>query len=221
MEYQKLILILAMFSAGGAVVPRSSMAHAEAMHHHEAEQIHEAGYHHEAEHHHHHAVPGDGYTRSVASYKTPDVKLVDANEKEVSLHDSLEGSEPVMLNFIFTTCSTICPVMSATFSQVQAKLGSKRKIRIISISIDPEHDTPSKLKEYAKRFEAGPQWSMLTGSIENSIAVQRAFEIYRGDKMNHEPVTFMRKGPQQPWVRINGFISADDLLREYDKIASN
>ncbi len=221
MEYQKLILILAMFSAGSAVAPRSGMAQVEAMHHHEAEQLHDAGHHHEPEHHHHHAVASDGYTRAVASYKTPDVKLVDANEKEVSLHDSLDGSEPVMLNFIFTTCSTICPVMSATFSQVQAKLGSNSKMRIISISIDPEHDTPSKLKEYAKRFEAGPQWSMLTGSIENSIAVQRAFDIYRGDKMNHEPVTFMRKGPDQPWVRINGFISADDLLREYDKIASN
>jgi protein SCO1/2 len=112
--------------------------------------------------------------------------------------------------------------MSATFSQVQAKLGSTRsKVRLISVSIDPEHDTPSKLKEYAKRFEAGSQWSMLTGSNENSIAVQRAFDIYRGDKMNHEPVTFMRKAPDQPWVRINGFITADDLLREYDKLAAN
>lgn len=123
-----------------------------------------------------------------------------------------------MLNFIFTTCTTVCPVMSATFSQAQGKLG---KVRMISISIDPEHDTPSRLKEYAKRFEAGPQWSMLTGSLENSIAVQRAFDIYRGDKMNHEPVTFMRKEPDQPWVRINGFISADDLVREYEKLASN
>jgi protein SCO1/2 len=213
MEYQKLVLILAMLSGGAVVAPNNSYAQVEVEHHHEVSQ-------HQAEHHHHAVM--DGYTSAFASYKTPDVKLVDADEKQVSLHDSLDGTGPVMLNFIFTTCTTICPVMSATFSQVQAKLGSTRgKVRIISISIDPEHDTPSKLKEYAKRFEAGPQWSLLTGSIENSIAVQRAFDIYRGDKMNHEPVTFMRKGPDQQWVRINGFITADDLLREYDKLAAN
>jgi len=216
MEYKKLVLILAMLSVGSAVVPNCSFAQ-------------EVADHCNMEEHHHHAMAmhddamnNNAYTRSIASYKTPDLKLVDANDQQVSLHDSLDGSGPVMLNFIFTTCTTICPVMSATFSQVQAKLGAAHsKIRLISVSIDPEHDTPARLKEYAKRFEAGSQWSMLTGSIENSIAVQRAFDIYRGDKMNHEPVTFMRKGPDQPWVRINGFITADDLLREYDKLAAN
>ncbi len=178
--------------------------------------------HDDADHHHHHSTAGTGYARSVGSYEAPDVKLVDANGKEVSLHDSLDGAGPVMLNFIFTTCSTVCPVMSATFSQVQAKLGKEsRAVRLVSISIDPEHDTPSRLREYAKKFEAGPQWSMLTGSAGDSIAIQRAFDIYRGDKMNHEPVTFLRKGPDQPWVRIDGFISAEDLLLEYRKIASN
>jgi len=211
MEYQKLVFILAMLSAGAATAQGDGTTHVEAMHHHEMEQN-------QTGHHHHHAMTDAGYTRAVASYKTPDVKLVDANDREVSLHDSLDGGGPVMLNFIFTTCTTVCPVMSGTFSQVQGKLG---KIRLVSISIDPEHDTPSRLKEYAKRFEAGPQWSMLTGSIGDSIAVQRAFDIYRGDKMNHEPVTFMRKEPDQPWTRINGFISADELLREYGELASN
>jgi protein SCO1/2 len=211
MEYQKLVFILALLSAGGAAAHDDSMAHADAMHHHEVAQNSE-------DHHHHHHMAAAGYTSSVASYQTPDVKLVDVNGKEVSLRDSLDGPGPVMLNFIFTTCTTVCPVTSATFSQAQAKLG---KVRLVSISIDPEHDTPARLKEYARRFEAGPQWSMLTGSIENSILAQRAFDTYRGDKMNHEPVTFMRKGPDQPWVRINGFIAADDLVREYDKLASN
>lgn len=174
------------------------------------------------EHHHHHAMAGNGYTRSVASYQMPDVKLVDADGKEVVLADNLAGDEPVMLNFIFTTCTTICPVMSATFSQVQEKLGQERDtVRMVSISIDPEHDSPAQLNEYAKRFEAGPQWSMLTGSLEDSIAVQRAFNVYRGDKMSHEPVTFIRNGADQPWVRIDGFASADELLREYRDLTSN
>lgn len=174
------------------------------------------------EHHQHHAMAGNGYTRSVASYQMPDVKLVDADGNEVVLADSLAVDEPVMLNFIFTTCTTVCPVMSATFSLVQEKLEQERDaVRMVSISIDPEHDSPEQLNEYAKRFEAGPQWSMLTGSLEDSIAVQRAFNVYRGDKMSHEPVTFIRNGADQPWVRIDGFASADELLREYRDLTSN
>jgi protein SCO1/2 len=176
----------------------------------------------EMEHQHHgHAMAGNGYTRSVASYRTPDVKLVDAGGKKVALASYLDGKEPVMLNFIFTTCTTICPAMSATFSQLQAMLGQEGKVvRMVSISIDPEHDTPGQLNEYAKRFETGTQWHLLTGSVDDSVAVQRAFDVYRGDKMNHQPVTFMRKGADRQWVRIDGFASAAELLREYQGLVS-
>ncbi len=186
----------------------------------ENEEYHAMEHFQEMEHQHHgHAMANDGYSRSVATYATPEVRLLDSEGNEVDLADSLDVAEPVMLNFIFTSCTTICPAMSATFSQVQAKLGEEgSSVRMVSISIDPEHDSPAQLGEYAKRFEAGPQWSLLTGSVEDSIAVQRAFNVYRGDKMNHQPVTFMRNGADQPWVRIDGFASADELLREYRQL---
>lgn len=197
-----------------AVAPAAAIASGDDEEYHAMEHFQEM------EHQHHgHAAAGDGYTRSMASYQMPDVRLVDSEGNEVALADTLDVSEPVMLNFIFTSCTTICPAMSATFSQVQSKLGEEGEaVRMISISIDPEHDSPAQLSEYAKRFEAGPQWSLLTGSIEDSVAVQRAFNVYRGDKMNHQPVTFMRNGAGQPWVRIDGFASADELLREYRQL---
>ncbi len=174
------------------------------------------------DHHHHHAAMAaqkSDVARSSAAYPVPDVKLKDAAGKEVSLRTALDTDEPVMLNFVFTTCTTICPVMSATFSQVQSQLDPKReRVKMVSISIDPEHDTPAKLKEYARKFGAGPQWQMLTGSVENSIAVQRAFNTYRGDKMNHEPATFLRAGKGKPWVRLDGFASAGELVKEYRQL---
>jgi protein SCO1/2 len=109
-------------------------------------------------------------------------------------------------------------MMTGIFSQVQTKLG--KTIRLVSISIDPEYDTPDRLKAYAKRFDAGAQWAMLTGSAQDSIAVQRAFAAYRGDKMEHTATTFMRAQPGQPWVRIDGLASADDLVREIQHLAS-
>lgn len=175
---------------------------------------------HHAHQHHAMADAQEGYVRTLARYIVPDVKLLDANRAGVSLRSQLDD-KPVILNFIFTSCGAICPVMSTTFSQVQAGLGRDRHaVRMVSISIDPEHDTPEALKIYAKKYGAGPQWQMLTGSLDNSIAVQRAFDVYRGDKMGHAPATFLRAKAGQPWVRLDGFASADDILREYRQLVS-
>ena len=162
-------------------------------------------------------------TSSVASYLIPNVKLVDQNGKPVVLRELLDDRNPVMLNFIFTTCTTICPVMTSTFHQVQEKLGNSRKgVRMVSISIDPENDTPEQLKEYAAKNMAGEQWKFLTGSLEDSIAVQKAFDTFAGEKMNHKPITFIKaKGSDKKWVRVEGLAEVEQILNEYDKLAMN
>ena len=167
-----------------------------------------------AHHHHHHEV-APGIQRTTVSYAVPDVTLINQDGQKVSLPDLLASEQPVMLNFIFTSCTAICPAMSATFASVQNKLGSDaEKLRMISVSIDPEYDTPKALADYAKRFKAGPQWEFLTGSLDDSVAVQKAFDADRGDKMNHAPMTLMRATPDSPWVRYEGFAKADELAAE-------
>ena len=86
---------------------------------------------------------------------------------------------------------------------------------MVSVSIDPEHDTPAALSEYAAGFGAGPQWVFLTGSLEDSIAAQKAFDAYRGDKMNHTPLTLFHASSSAQWVRYDGFADAVDLTKEY------
>lgn len=174
-------------------------------------------------HQHHHMMMAESiaYQSTLADYEVPDVKLVDVQGAPVSLREDLADDAPVMLNFIFTSCTSICPVMSSTFQQVQQQLGEESgKVRMVSISIDPEQDTPARLQAYADRYQAGPNWQMLTGTVENSIAVQRAFDAYRGDKMNHAPATYLRAGGAgSPWLRLDGFASASDIISEYRKLA--
>ena len=165
-----------------------------------------------AHHHHHHEAPA-GVQRSEASYALPDVTLVDQHGEPVSVLELFSTEKPTLVNFIFTTCTAICPVMSATFEQVQRELGEDAgKVLMVSVSIDPEQDTPSALAAYAKRFKAGPEWVFLTGSLEDSIAVQKAFDAYRGDKMNHAPLTLLRGAPGGSWIRFDGFATAGDLV---------
>lgn len=173
--------------------------------------------------HQHAAMPADSrpgeYARTVRSYSVPDVTLVDQNAKPVRLRELLAADEPIMMNFIFTTCTAICPVMTSVFSSVPQHLGAGGdKLRMISISIDPENDTPQQLKAYASKFGAGPRWEFLTGSVESVATVQRAFGTYKSDKMSHEPLTLLRSAPAKPWVRIDGFASPADLAREYQRV---
>jgi protein SCO1/2 len=163
---------------------------------------------------HEHPVAA-GVERKLASYTAPDVTMVDQNGQKLSLPELLNSDTPVMMNFIFTSCTAVCPVMSATFASVQRKLGAdSERIRMISVSIDPEYDTPDALKAYAERFKAGPQWEFLTGSLDDSVLVQKAFDADRGDKMNHAPMTLLRSSPDSQWVRYEGFTRADELAEQ-------
>jgi protein SCO1/2 len=163
---------------------------------------------------HHHEMMA-GTTRSTVDYTVPPVKLVRDDGRTVSLTDELNDGRPVVMNFIYTTCTSICPLSSQTFSQLQGKLATLREnVHMVSISIDPEQDTPARLSEYARKFRAGPGWQHYTGTLAASTEAQRAFDVYRGDKMSHTPVTLLRSAPGKPWVRIDGFATADNLLNE-------
>jgi protein SCO1 len=163
-------------------------------------------------HHHHQMAP---VVRTVAAYGIPDVELVRDDGKAVHLGRELEDGRPVVLSFIYTSCTTVCPMLSATLAQLQRRLGPARdRVHLMSISIDPEFDTPARLHEYALKLGAGPEWQHYGGTLEASLAAQRAFGVYRGDKMNHAPVTLVRTAPGAGWVRLDGFATADELLAE-------
>lgn len=172
--------------------------------------------------HHHHMMMANETKHSLADYELPQVKFVRDDGKSISLTDELNDGRPVIMNFIFTSCTTICPVASRTFSLFQDGLGSERgKVHIVSISIDPEQDTPEVLKKYAEKYGAGSEWHFYTGTTAASIAVQKAFDIYRGDKMTQPPVTMLRAAPGKPWMRIDGFASADELLHQYRSLVAS
>jgi protein SCO1 len=106
--------------------------------------------------------------------------------------------------------------MSAMLSQFQQQLGPDiSNVHLMSISVDPEEDTPARLREYARKFHAGPHWQHYTGTVDASLAVQKAFNVWRGDKMSHAPVTFIRIAPDQPWLRVEGFVLPSELLQDY------
>jgi protein SCO1/2 len=155
------------------------------------------------------------YTVSDVRYDIPDVQLIDASGSSVALQSILDSEQPVALNFIFTTCTTICPVMTVTFAQMQRELGEAAKqLRLVSISIDPEYDRPEVLKAYAEQFHVGAGWTFLTGDSDDISQVLRSFDSYAGSKMNHQPLTLLKRPENSSWVRIDGLAGGADLAQE-------
>ena len=157
------------------------------------------------------------YVRSEVRIPTPAVTLIDSRGERVPLASVLDAPGPVVLQFVFTTCPAVCPMLSSALSGAQTEMGEGT--RLVSISIDPEYDTPARLREYAKRFKAGPRWRFLTGGRDDVAAVQKAFGAWRVNKMSHQPLTFLRAAPGDPWVRLAGPLSAADLIAEYLRLA--
>ena len=159
------------------------------------------------------------YKRTVENYAVPDVTLVNQDGKRVKFKSLLNSKKFVMVDFVFTTCTTICPILSAEFASFQDGIGpNSNNVLLVSVSIDPENDTPKKMKEYLKRYGAKPGWEFLTGSHEDINKVMRAFDAYVSDKMYHMPLAFLHSSSDNRWVRIYGLVGTSDMLAEYKKL---
>ena len=166
------------------------------------------------------AAESKKYKRSVEEYKIPDVVLTNQDGRKIRLNTLLQGDTPVVVDFIYGTCTTICPVLSAGFINLQNKVSSSNQtVRLVSITIDPENDTPKVLKEYLKRYRAKAGWDFLTGSREDITRVMKAFNAYIPDKMSHYPLNMIRSSKDGSWVRLFGIMSSREFLEEYQNVA--
>jgi protein SCO1/2 len=160
------------------------------------------------------------YRRTLESYNMPDVVLVNQNGAKVNFRELMQTNKTIVVDFIFGTCTTICPVLSAGFVNLQNKLGTdQQKTHLISISIDPENDTPKAMKEYLKRYRAKQGWDFLTGSRADIDKVMYAFNAYIPNKMSHYPLTLIRSPVDGKWIRIFGLMSSSEFLSEFQKVA--
>jgi protein SCO1 len=159
------------------------------------------------------------YQRTVENLNIPDVVLTNQDGKRVRLTSLLNSDKPVIVDFIYGTCTTICPVLSAGFSHLQKKLGpDSKKVHLVSITIDPENDTPEIMKKYLQRYRAKPGWDFLTGSRKDIDRVMNAFNAYFSDKMDHQPLTFIQSRDEGEWIRIYGLLSSRDFMTECEKV---
>ena len=151
---------------------------------------------------------------AISLAQIPDVAVTDQNGRKLRFYSDLIKGKTVAINFIFTTCTTICPPLTATFRKVQQEMGEQagRDVSLISISVDPATDVPERLKEFSEKFKAGPGWTFITGSKPDIDHLLKSLGAYAGDKVNHTPMILVGNERANYWTRAYGLAPAGTLL---------
>jgi protein SCO1/2 len=137
----------------------------------------------------------------------PNVPVITQDGRPLQFYDDVLKGKIAIISFIYTSCRDICPVVTARLSQLEDKLGDAagRDYFFVSISIDPENDTPDKLKEYGKAFGVGPGWLFLTGKTEDINLIRHRLGERSRALTEHRNEVLLFNGATGEWERNSAF----------------
>ena len=145
---------------------------------------------------------------SLSSMNIPDATVLDQNGKQLNFYSDLVKNKTVAINFIFTTCTAICPSLAATFRRVQQDAATRGiEVQLISISVDPTTDTPERLRDFAAKFKAGSNWTFVTGDKAMIDSVLQALGAAVANKNDHTPMILIGNEASDYWTRAYGLTS--------------
>jgi protein SCO1/2 len=158
---------------------------------------------------------------SQSTMRIPDVELLDQDGRKVRFYTDLVKGRVVAINFIFTTCTTICPLLGATFARVRKETGERglRDVQFISISVDPVTDTPERLKAWGARFHAGPGWTFVTGEKQHVDQLLRALSASTPRRDDHSPTVLVVNDARGQWTRSYGLAKPSQIVRDITNAA--
>jgi cytochrome oxidase Cu insertion factor (SCO1/SenC/PrrC family) len=159
------------------------------------------------------AAPASAAPSSEAPVKPPtipDEELVDQDGRTVRFYSDLVRGKVVAIQFIFTTCASVCPPLGTAFATLRAR---EPDVQFISVSVDPVTDTPERLNAWCRRFGAGPNWRLVTGAKPAVDRVLRALRAYDANKNEHTPLFLLGDDRGGKWRRVHGLATPETIAR--------
>ena len=158
----------------------------------------------------------------VAGLSIPDVEVVTQDGETVRFYSGLVEDRVVAMNFVFTTCTTICPPMGAIFGQLEKRLGDRvgRDVQLISVSVDPTTDTPERLSAWAARFGRTPGWTLVTGDKPTVDALLKSLQVFTPDFEDHAPIVLLGNDARDEWTRAYGLAPPERLAEILDELTA-
>ncbi|HEX8162460.1 MAG TPA: SCO family protein [Pyrinomonadaceae bacterium] len=155
-----------------------------------------------------------GGPSAAAKPSMPDVEVTDQDGRKSRFYTDLVKGKVVIINFVFTSCTYVCPMQGANFAKLQAALGDRlgRDVSLISVSTDPVVDTPARLKAWGERFGAKPGWTLVTGGKDEMEKLLRSLTGDGARRGEHSPVALLGDFERGAWVRAYGLSEPERYL---------
>ncbi|MDT7540220.1 MAG: hypothetical protein QOE33_124 [Acidobacteriota bacterium] len=152
-----------------------------------------------------------------------DVVLINQDGEKMRFYSDLLQGKVVIINSFFATCQGSCLPMNRNLEKVQEALGDKvgRDVRIISISVDPEVDTPARLKEYAGKLHASPGWYFLTGDKRSVDFALNKLGQFVSDKQDHLNIFIIGNERTGLWKKAFGLARSDELVKVVESVLND
>lgn len=141
------------------------------------------------------------------------------DNRELHFYSDLIKKRVTAINFIFTSCTTVCPLMGVRFAQLQALL--PKDVSLISVSIDPANDTPQRLAEWGKRVGAKPGWTLVTGTKPDIDTLLRSLGTAIADPASHTPLVLIvdDRGETPTFQRLDGLTDPKSIAKTLVELA--
>ena len=153
------------------------------------------------------------YTAYQLRQHFPNIQLVNQDGKKLRFYDDLIRGKIVIIQFMFTSCDRLCPMVTPNLVKIQKELQKQApgEVNLVSISVDPDHDTPAALKEYAAKFHVGPNWQFLTGRKSEIEGLRRELGVFDPENttFEHMNVITIGKEPTGQWFCMRALNRAD------------
>lgn len=160
--------------------------------------------------------------RAASFDSIPDAAVQDQDGRPRHFVSDLLNNKIVAVNFLFTSCATVCPPLGARSAALARELAAQGddRFQVISISIDPETDTPEKLRAWAANFGAAPGWTLVTGDRREIDPLLRALQAYTADKNLHSGSFLLGNPATGEWRRVDGAVSPAQLAATLHELAA-
>lgn len=158
---------------------------------------------------------------AVVRLQIPDVELFNQDGQPVRFASGVIKDRVAVIDTVFTTCTTICPVMGLNYARLAKTLKDRlgRDVVMVSVSVDPLNDTPSQLKDWSAKFYAGPGWTLLTGSKAQVDLLLKSLGLFTPERQDHQS-TVLIGSQASGWTRASALASADKWLKAIDSLGS-
>lgn len=168
------------------------------------------------------ASQGEPDGAGVSKRDIPDLALLNQDGKRILFYSELLKDKVVAINFVYTTCTAFCTAQGATFAKLQNILGDRlgKSVRLITITTDPETDTPERLKSWGVTFGAKPGWAILTGEKNAVDEILKALTGDIGRKGMHSPIVLIGNANKGAWIRDNGLADPERLAATIEQMTT-